>query len=97
MANTNVAFGLKPINTFGSSPATQGTNAYFIASDASAIFQGSLVKAELTGGTIQITSATGTREVNLKTGSYFFSEGIAWHEAVNVGDTTVSYLMVEPE
>ena len=59
MANTNVAFGLKPINTFGSSPATQGTNAYFIASDASAIFQGSLVKAELTGGTIQITSATG--------------------------------------
>ena len=59
MANTNVAFGLKPINTFGSSPATQGTNAYFIASDASAIFQGSLVRADLTspGGTIQITSA----------------------------------------
>ena len=59
MANTNVAFGLKPINTFGSTPATSGTNAYFIASNASAIFQGSLVKAELTGGTIQITSATG--------------------------------------
>lgn len=57
MANTNVAFGLKPINTFGSSPATQGTNAYFIASNASAIFQGSLVRAELTGGTIQITTA----------------------------------------
>ena len=45
---------------------------------------------------MQITSASGTREVNLKTGSYFFSEGIAWHEAVNVGDTTVSYLIVEP-
>ena len=59
MANTNVAFGLKPINTFGSSPATQGTNAYFIASNASAIFQGSLVQAELTGGTISITSASG--------------------------------------
>ena len=57
MANSNVAFGLKPINTFGSTPATSGTNAYFIASDASAIFQGSLVKAELTGGTIQITTA----------------------------------------
>ena len=39
----------------------------------------------------------GTREVTLKTGSYFFSEGIAWHEAVNIGDTTVSYLMVEPK
>ncbi len=46
---------------------------------------------------MQITSDNGTREVKLKTGSYFFSEGIAWHEAVNVGDTTVSYLMVEPK
>ena len=57
MANVNGAFGLKPINTFGSGPATQGTNTYFIASNASAIYQGSLVKAELTGGTIQITTA----------------------------------------
>ena len=59
MANVNVSFGLKPINGFGSVPATQGTNQYFIASDASAIFQGSPVKAELTGGTIQVASATG--------------------------------------
>ena len=51
----------------------------------------------LSGGTMQITSDSGTRKVTLKTGSYFFSEGIAWHEAVNVGDTTVSYLMVEPK
>ena len=59
MANINVAFGLKPVGMHGSSPATQGTSQYFIASDASAIFQGSPVKAELTGGTIQIASATG--------------------------------------
>lgn len=59
MANVNVSFGLKPINGFGSSPATQGTNQYFIASNASAIFQGSPVKAEVTGGTIQVASATG--------------------------------------
>ena len=59
MANANVAFGFKPVNKHGSSPATQGTSQYFIASDASAIFQGSPVKAELTGGTIQIGSATG--------------------------------------
>ena len=59
MANANVAFGLKPVGMHGSSPATQGTSQYFIASDASAIFQGSPVKAELTGGTIQIGSATG--------------------------------------
>jgi hypothetical protein len=59
MANINVAFGFKPVGKHGSSPATQGTSQYFIASDASAIFQGSPVKAELTGGTIQIASATG--------------------------------------
>ena len=59
MANANVAFGLKPVGMHGSSPATQGTSQYFIASNASAIFQGSPVKAELTGGTIQIASATG--------------------------------------
>ena len=59
MANANVAFGFKPVGMHGSSPATQGTSQYFIASNASAIFQGSPVKAELTGGTIQIASATG--------------------------------------
>ena len=58
MANINVAFGLKPVGKHGSSPATQGTSQYFIASDASAIFQGSPVRAELTGGTIQIATAT---------------------------------------
>ena len=58
MANANVKFGLKPIGKHGSSPATQGTSQYFIASDASAIFQGSPVRAELTGGTIQIATAT---------------------------------------
>lgn len=61
MANTNVAFGLKPINTAGSTPATQGTNAYFIDSSASAIFQGSMVKAD-NGGEIVICSATGDTE-----------------------------------
>ena len=59
MANINVAFGLKPVGKHGSSPSTQGTSQYFIASNASAIFQGSPVKAELTGGTIQIASASG--------------------------------------
>jgi len=61
MANTNVAFGLKPINTAGSAPATQGTNAYFIDSAASAIYQGSMVKAS-NGGEIVICSASGDTE-----------------------------------
>ena len=51
----------------------------------------------LSGGTMRITSDAGTREVTLKTGSYFFNEGIAWHEGLNIGDTTVSYLMIEPK
>ena len=51
----------------------------------------------LSGGTMRITSDSGTREVTLKTGSYFFSEGIAWHEGLNVGDSAVSYLMIEPK
>jgi len=51
----------------------------------------------LSGGTMRITDATGTREVKLQTGTYFSSEGIAWHEVLNVGDTVVSYLMLEPK
>ena len=61
MANINVAFGLKPINTAGSTPATQGTNTYFIGSSASAIYQGSMVKAD-NGGSIVISSASGDTE-----------------------------------
>jgi hypothetical protein len=64
MANTNVAFGLKPINTAGSTPATSGTNAYFIDSSASAIYQGSMVKAD-NGGEIVICSASGDTEAPL--------------------------------
>ena len=59
MANTNVGFGLKPINTAGSTPATSGTNTYFIDSSASAIYQGSPVIAT-NGGEIAVSgSASG--------------------------------------
>jgi len=49
------------------------------------------------GGRMQITDANGTRDVDLATGSRFSSPGVAWHEVVNVGDTTVVYLIVEPK
>ena len=59
MANTSGAFGLRPINLAGGEPNSQGTNAYYIASDASAIYNGSPVIAT-NGGTIAITgSASG--------------------------------------
>ena len=49
----------------------------------------------ISGGTMRLTSATGTREAQVKTGSSFSSNGIGWHEVLNVGATTVVYLMFE--
>ena len=44
---------------------------------------------------MQITDSAGVREVDLPTGSSFTSEGVEWHEVRNVGDTTVTYLIIE--
>lgn len=49
----------------------------------------------IVGGRMRITDATGTREVAPQTGATFISEGIAWHEVLNVGDTTAVFLIVE--
>lgn len=49
----------------------------------------------LAGGRMRITTAEGVREATLETGSTFTSRGIAWHEVLNIGDTTVQYLIVE--
>lgn len=52
----------------------------------------------LSGGTMRITSGQGVRTVEVPTGSVFTnSQGIVWHEAVNVGQTTATYLMMEPK
>ena len=42
-----------------------------------------------------LISETGTRKATLATGSDYSSDGLEWHEAVNVGETTVTYLIVE--
>ena len=49
----------------------------------------------LSGGTMQLTDERGTRTATLATGSGYSSDGVEWHEVVNVGDTTVTYLIVE--
>lgn len=46
---------------------------------------------------MRITDANGTREVDLATGGSFTSPGVTWHEVVNVGNTTVVHLIVEPK
>jgi quercetin dioxygenase-like cupin family protein len=51
----------------------------------------------VSGGVMQVTADDGVRTVEIASGSYFTSGGIPWHEVVNVGDTTVQYLMIEPQ
>ena len=50
----------------------------------------------ISGGRVRIVDASGTRELSLDTGSSYSSDGVAWHEIENIGDTTIVYLIVEP-
>ena len=50
----------------------------------------------ITGGRVRVSDADGTRELSLETGSSYSSDGVAWHEIENIGDTTIVYLIVEP-
>ena len=51
----------------------------------------------LSGGKMRLEDAGGVREVELKTGSSYASDGTPWHQVVNIGETTVQYLIVEPK
>ena len=44
---------------------------------------------------MQMTDESGVREVDVPTGSSFTSDGIDWHEVLNVGDTTAVFLIIE--
>lgn len=49
----------------------------------------------LSGGRMRIVESRGVREASLATGRTFTSPGVAWHEVLNIGGTTVQYLIVE--
>ena len=49
------------------------------------------------GSKFQIKDTTGIREVNVPTGTEFYNEGIAWHEVLNIGDSTAVFLIIEPK
>ncbi len=51
----------------------------------------------LEGARMRITDAKGVREVETARGDSWRSDGIAWHEALNIGDTTARYLIFEPK
>lgn len=50
----------------------------------------------LEGGTLLIRDSNGERKVTTRDGGDWSTTTISIHEAVNVGDTTTSYLIVEP-
>jgi beta-alanine degradation protein BauB len=49
------------------------------------------------GGTMRITDASGTRDRILQSGANWWSDGIKWHEAVNIGTTKTVYIIIEPK
>lgn len=51
----------------------------------------------LQGATMRITTATGTTDRIVKSGTNWWSDGIEWHEAINVGATTGDYVIIEPK
>ena len=51
----------------------------------------------LKGSKFRITDTTGTKEVNVPTGSTFSKDEITWHEVLNVGDSTAVFLIIEPK
>ena len=51
----------------------------------------------LAPSTMRMTTANGTVVRALKAGDTWWSDGVAWHEVLNVGTTTGVYLIVEPK
>ena len=51
----------------------------------------------LQGGVMQVTTADGSAPREFKSGSHWWSDGIDWHEGVNIGQTTAVYVIVEPK
>ena len=49
----------------------------------------------LAPSTMRITTASGTVVRELKAGDTWWSDGVAWHEVLNVGTTTGVYLIAE--
>ena len=49
----------------------------------------------LKGGRVRITDERGIREVDLSANSSFTSDGVEWHEVLNIGTTTLIYLIIE--
>lgn len=49
----------------------------------------------ISGSRFRIEDTNGVREVDFPTGSNYYSEGVEWHKALNIGDSTAVVLIVE--
>jgi quercetin dioxygenase-like cupin family protein len=50
----------------------------------------------LEGSTLRIVDSRGERTVTTEAGGSWSTDSVTVHEAVNIGDATTSYLIVEP-
>ncbi len=51
----------------------------------------------LAGSKFRMKDITGVKEIQVLTGSDFYSKGTEWHEVLNIGDSTAVFLIVEPK
>ncbi len=49
----------------------------------------------ITGGKMRILDDSGEREVEMRSGYSWTSDGVSWHEVLNIGETTSVYLIIE--
>jgi quercetin dioxygenase-like cupin family protein len=49
----------------------------------------------LSGGKVLVQDASGTRDAEVRTGTFVESPPVSWHEIINVGDTNQEYLIIE--
>lgn len=51
----------------------------------------------LAGSTFRMEDKNGVKEVDVPTGYNFYKDSITVHEAVNIGDSTAVFLIIEPK
>jgi len=51
----------------------------------------------LAGSRFRMKDASGIKEINVPTGYYFSKDSVTVHQALNIGDSTAIFLIIEPK
>lgn len=51
----------------------------------------------ISGSRFRVEDEKGIREVDFTTGSNYYSNGVNWHQVLNIGDSTAVVLIIEPK